>query len=208
MISPLLLLLPHLGRKVALEDEGAMSPQSDENITSLCLEAMNQDDQGYAPRNLQEPQAAEPDPLDALWDEEEFSNIIHMGTSEDVADNEGFAAGINMAGQAGLPARSPASPPIQVTRQDFADVIHMATEPDSSEAACVSMPDFHEVLRMTSDMSVGEPCPPTAPGYAAVPRMVPDWALAGELQELAPVVGTDSPEGYGSTWQYLPWNKP
>ena len=83
--------------QILLEDEGAMSPQTDESITSMCLEAMNQDDEDFVPPTLSSAAAAaaaaapdggggageeggDSDDADGLFDEAEFSDLIHLAT--------------------------------------------------------------------------------------------------------------------------------
>eukprot|EP00951_Prasinocladus_malaysianus_P006026 scaffold42568_cov29-Prasinocladus_malaysianus.AAC.1 len=61
-----------------LEDEGAISSQTDESITSFCLEAMNQGDEPPEPSASENDAQIDHD-IDMINDDE-FSNIIHMAT--------------------------------------------------------------------------------------------------------------------------------
>jgi len=86
-------------RAASFEDEGAVSWQSDENITSLCIEAMDQDENGLPIRRAA-PSPAGPAPHEAMPagggdpgmssiefdDDAVFSNIIHMASEVDPAE--------------------------------------------------------------------------------------------------------------------------
>mmetsp|Transcript_24857 Transcript_24857/g.69286 ORF Transcript_24857/g.69286 Transcript_24857/m.69286 type:complete len:323 (+) Transcript_24857:914-1882(+) len=149
--------------KAALADEGIMSSQSDENITSLCLEALNQDEDGIptaaSTAALPGPQNSSPHPPEgeahardqgtaeagSLGKEEEEEDMDDL-----LMDDEELSNIIHMD---------------DAPHDDFSSIIHMGTEDcppflESEAGAGLEDPQqdvFGEMMRMTSDMSIG-PC--------------------------------------------------
>lgn len=141
--------------QAALEDEGAMSSQSDENITSLCLEAMNQEDDD-----------------DFADEDEELANAPSGDHADEEAPNEMREAGTEDAISAWM------------TDTEFSEIIHAASETVNPEQMLQDPPDdrigclgvdtvdggalmsisgaMESVTRMASDMSIGDFCPSKA----------------------------------------------
>mmetsp|Transcript_40261 Transcript_40261/g.95661 ORF Transcript_40261/g.95661 Transcript_40261/m.95661 type:complete len:186 (+) Transcript_40261:251-808(+) len=80
-------------RKGSIADEGAMSTQSDENITSLCLEALNQPRDGEGAEVAGALGSKEvPESMLDHWAEEEFIDIIHMASEVGVGTGDPWGA--------------------------------------------------------------------------------------------------------------------